>query len=332
MSYTDRIDAALAAITQHNEAVGDGKPGFVNSEEFIQCVKASGGTSEDRLASLMHEDILACMPAGPSGVKPRVLAKEIADIFRTKSGAANDEKRLISGKKADRMSPRELVEAFDPEDYGNSVGVRLSSISKGEKFIVYKNARIVDVDTTFKLLMEIKAGYQGRDEVDCNNDIKKVYRIGELPENYADENPLYHDRPLRPDGTCDQTGRSWEGVALSVRQLVRIALDEGQLNGGTITLEQAHDTIDDVMQKDALKNLRMRYRKAAIKFDELAQTGDLPTLKIPLGGSNESTNPFVDGKQVVWGQDPALPNAYVNNQSPRRGGGGTLSGHIAPKR
>jgi hypothetical protein len=310
MSYNDRIDAALAAIKEHNEAVGgEGKAGYLSPDEFIQCVKASGGTSEERLSALSHEDLLACMPASPNGVKPRVLAKEIADIFRSKSAASEtDEKRPISGKKADKMTPRELVEAFDPEDYSNAVGVRLATISKGEKFIVYSNGRIVDGDSTFKLLLEIKSGYPGRDDVDVNGVIKKTYRIGELPENYADENPLYRDRPLRPDGTCDQSGRSWEGVDLSVRQLIRVAMDEGELR---VTHEIAHDTLDIVMETDALKKLRSRYRKAAIKFDELAKTGNLPTLKIPLGGGSEGTNPFSGGKQVVWGQSPVAANAYI---------------------
>jgi len=313
MSYNDRIEAALAAIKQHNEAVGEGKLGYLSPDDFIQCVKASGGTSEERLSALSHEDLLACMPASPNGVKPRVLAKEIADIFRNKSSASKaDDKRPVSGKKAEKMTPRELVEAFDPEDYSNPVGVRLATVSKGEKFIVYSDGRIVDVDTTFKLLMEIKGGYPGRDDVDVAGAIKKTYRIGELPENYADENPLYRDRPLRPDGTCDQTGRSWEGVDLSVRQLIRVAMDEGELR---VTHEIAHDTLDAVMEAVALKKLRSRYRKAAIKFDELVKTGDLPTLKIPLEGGNEIANPFSGGKQVVWGQSPVLPNAYISNQS-----------------
>jgi hypothetical protein len=224
------------------------------------------------------------------------------------------------------MTPRELVEAFDPEDYSNPVGQRLAAVSKGEKFIVYSDARLVDVETTFKLLNEIKSGYPGRDDVDVNGAIKKVYRLGELPENYADENPLYRDRPLRPDGTCDQTGRSWEGIDLSVRQFVRVAMDEGELK---VTHELAHDTLDIVMEKDALKKLRQRYRKAAIKFDELAKTGDLPTLKIPLGGGSEGKNPFSGGKQVIWEQNPALPNTYVTNNWPRvQRPGGTYTTNI----
>lgn len=311
MSYNDRIDAALAAIKEHNEAIGgENKSGYLNSDYFIQCVKASGGTSEDRLSALSHEDLLACMPASDNGVKPRVLAKEIADIFRNKS--KKEVTRPISGNKAERMTPRELVEAFDPEDYSNAVGNRLSLISNGEKFIVYLHGRTIDVETTFKLLSEIKSGYSGRVDIDVGGTIKKVYRLGELPENYADENPLYKNRPLRPDGTCDQTGRSWEGVELSIRQLIRLAIDEKELQ---VTHAIAHDVLDFVMglnQDDTLRVLRSRYRKAAIKFDELAAIGSLPMLKIPLNNCANVAGPFADGKQVAWSLNPGLPNAYLS--------------------
>jgi hypothetical protein len=348
VTYQDKVDAALAVVNEHNEALGHGRtategtpgrsvdsknlPGFVNPDEFISCVKASGGTSADRLAALSHEDILECLPTipGPGGaqVKPRILAKAIAQVFRAKDSddpaAPNNEekKRPVSAKKADRMTPRELVEAFDPEDFNSPVGVRLATISRGEPFIVFDGGRAVNVETTLKLLLEVKQGYKGREDVDVGGAIKKVYRLGELPENYADENPLYRGRPLRPDGTCDQTGRSWEGVDLNVRQLVRVAMDEGELH---VTHEQAHNILDMVMEPNAFDKLRKRYRKSAIKFDELAKTGDLPTLKIELGGS-EGNGPFAEGKRVVWAQAPNM-NAYLNRQQR----GGTFTSNIAKR-
>ena len=317
MSHNDRIEAAQNAISQHNEAVGEGNPGVVNAEAFIQCVKATGGTSEDRLSALSHEDLLACLPeivAGAVSVKPRILAKEIAGIFRTKrddlSQLDNTLSRPVSAKKAERMTPRELVESFDPEDSNNSVGKRLMEIGvcqgQIQKFIVYSSARIVDVENTYKILMEIKAGFPGRDDIDVNGCVKKVYRLGELPENYTDENPLYRNRPLRPDGTCDQLGRSWEGVELSIRQFIRVAMDVGEL---TIGREIAHNLLDAALEPDTLKILQKRYRKAAIKYDELNKTGNLPTLKIALGYN--PTGILNGGKKVVF-SDVSYHNGPTN--------------------
>lgn len=329
MSYNDRIEAAQAVINEHNEAIGgSSQPGYVDPAKLISCIKATGGTSEDRLAQLSHEDILACLPDIPTptgGVKPRILAKAIAAVFRNKEEKESDpaeriDRRPVSAKKAERMTPRELVEAFDPEDFASPVGVRLKEISRGEPFVVYDSGRAVDVETTLKLLLEVKQGYKGREDMDVKGGVKKVYRLGELPENYADENPLYRGRPLRPDGTCDQTGRSWEGVPLEIRQLVRVAMDTGEL---AVSHEQAHNTLDLVMESDALAKLRKRYRKATVQFETLSKTGDLPTLKIELG-VGEGGSPFPDGKRVVWAQNPGVPNAYQN----KRPFGGTMSHHV----
>jgi hypothetical protein len=309
MSFQERIDAALAIIKEHNDALGQDSSHVVDGEKVIACIKASGGTSEDRLASLSHEDILECLPAvkmpGESGgfnVKPRILAKAIAGVFRSKGDTAQpDAARPVSAKKAERMTPAELVASFDPEDANNAVGERLAKMSKGHPFVVYLSGRTVDTTTTLKLLLEIRQGYEGRADVDVpGRGSVKVYKLGELPENFADENPLYRGRPLRPDGTCDQTGRSWEGVPLEVRQLVRVAIDVNELK---VSHETAHDLLDTVMADKAMEKVRRRYRKASVRFDELAGIGDLPKLKIALGapvGGSERKGPFDGGRQVQW--------------------------------
>ncbi len=295
MSYNDRIDAACVLVAQHNEAVGgEERPGYLHSDPFFECIKASGGTSEERLKKLSHEDILACMPTPQAGPKPKVLAMEIAEVFRNKP--QQEEKRPVSSLRVERMTYRELVEAFEPEDFNNAVSKRLLDISKDNKFIVYSDGRTVDVNSTLTLLNEIRGGYAGRENYEVNGSIKKVYKIGELPDNFADENPIYHGRPLRPDGSCDQLGRSWAGVDLRVRQFIYLAINSGEL---TISHEVAHSIMDIALQPAAFNMLRSRYRRTAIIFDASEKVGKLPVLKIALGGS-ESNRPFENGKKVAW--------------------------------
>ena len=310
MSLQDKFESALAVLREHNEAVGGpDKPGYVDSEKFIVTLKATGATTEERLKGLRYEDILEYLPS-TNGVKPLLLAKAIAAVFRDRDEpAVQNAPRPVSAKKADKMTPRELVESFDPENPQNAVGKILSAMSKGEPWIVYSTGRIHDVEASLTLLLEVKQGYKGRTDYTVNGAIKPVFRIGELPDNYADENPLYKNRPLRPDGTCDQLGRSWEGVPLEVRQLVRIAVETKEIE---VTIDHAHTILDISLTDEAMKKLRNRYRKASVKFDDLAQTGNLPKLKIALGAAaatpqKEVKSPFEDGKKVVWAA-PALPN------------------------
>ena len=310
MTTQEMHNAALNLIEEHNQAIGgEGKPGFVPGEDFIAKIKLIGGTTPEDLKSLSYEQVSKCMPEY-EGLRPEALAKKIARIWRGKEEVPTS--RPISSKHADRMTLEELIEHFasDPADYDSPVGERLRKASKGQSFIVYSSGRSVDIEATKKLLRELKDGYPARDHYNS----KAVYAVGNLPDNYAEENPLYINRPLRPDGTCDQLNRSWEGVNKSIRQFIRVALNENELNvtseGGR---DRAHDILDKALAENAMQKLRERYPMAAIKFDALEKTNSLPNLLIPLNGSDiQKKGTIAIGSQVVWTHDPKSMNYRAN--------------------
>lgn len=303
MSVEELFDAVIALLEQHNKAVGDF--GKVDTTEFILAVKASGTTTPETLKSLSHEQILDCLPvaklANGKEIKPTVLAKSIAKIWR--AGINDGEESLattpsvVSEKKASKMTLPELVACFDPEDFTNAVGKRLSEISKCQAFIVYDSGRSVNVQATCYLLSEIKKGFEGRKVYEG----KEVFKIGDLPCNYAEENPLYPGRPLRPDGTCDQTNRSWEGVPKNVRQLIFLAVKSKEIEvnspGG---IDRANNVLDLAMSSTAFTSIKARYFKAGIEFDRLEKLGQLPPLLIPLKIEGQK-NPFGGGIKVQRG-------------------------------
>lgn len=306
--YQDKLDSAVSIINEHNAALGDFSPNRIDSEKFINCLKLSGATSEDRLKKLSYEDILECLPdvfiegLTPKKLKPVLIAKDIAKIFREKEEANTEEKRPVSKVKADRLTIPELIAALDPEDLSSPVTERLRKISRNQKFIVYSQGRTIDVETTKKLLDEIKQGFSGRDSIEVNGKFFKVYNIGELPEAYAEENPLYHNRPLRPDGTCDQLNRSWEGVPFQVRQFIYLGVESKEI---AVSREKAHDILDLVVSNNfekIMKTLRQRYTKTSLLFDEKEKTGKLPSLKITLSfnSSNDKIKPLDNGAIVKW--------------------------------
>ena len=196
------------------------------------------------------------------------------------------------------MTPAELVAAYDPEEPSNAVGRRLNTMANNEPFVVFESGRVVDTITTLKLLLEIKQSrLAGRERIEVNGDIRRVYKIGQLPDLMIEEDPLYPGRPLRPDGTCDQTGRSWAGISMEVRQLIRLAVETNELD---VSIESAHNVMDLIMKgEDAAKRLRARYQKAAIKFDELNKCGNLPKLIMSVG-QNKRTG-LGDGTRVIFG-------------------------------
>lgn len=293
MAYQERLDSAHQVLTEHNEAVGgEGNRGYVNPDDFVACIKASGGTNEERLKKFSYEELLTCMPDGD--IKPVVLAKQIAGIFR---GKPSEHAKPISAKRASVMQPSELVESYDPEDPKGPVAKRLADLSRGQRFVVF-DGQVVDHESTTKLLLEVKAGHDGRDRYKLNGKFVPVYKVGDMPPNMVEENPFYKGRALRPDGTCDQTNRSWDGVDFKVRQLVRLIVLHHSVSYDT---EGANDLMDKVMAAGdgAFEVLSDRYPKASEEFGKLEESGDLPRLKVPL--KKEGQGPFSGGTQVICG-------------------------------
>jgi hypothetical protein len=310
-SYQDRVSAVESLIDEHNKMISADMAsvsavdvyGHVRFAMFVSQVRMMGGTSVERLADLSHEDISECLvnamgsvPANVSVPTPRILAKAIAAIFRgggDKDGKSESSGEYVSVKRAEKMSVAELLAALDPADVSTAVAKRLRVLSKGDKFIVFSSGRVVDIATSAKLLLEIRSGYPGRSEIRVNDRPVKVYALGELPDSFAEENPLYPGRPLRPDGTCDQLNRSWEGVAMEVRQLIRVAIDVGELR---VSHETAHTIMDIALSADAMNKLRERYSRASVSFDGLAALGDMPKLRVKLAQGGVS--PFAGGRKV----------------------------------
>ena len=285
-------DGALQIIQEHNqnlaEEVSPSTPGYVDPDKFVQCIKTSGGTSEDRLRKFRWEDILNCLPE-TNGVKPTILAKEIAALFRGNSESKTEsvEPRPVSKSKASKMTLRELVEHYDPAE-PNSVAKRLDEISRGEPFVVFSDGRQVNIDATFKLLQEVKDGYPGRDIYEG----KKVHVVGFIPDNDVDENPIYRGRPLRPDGTCDQLNRSWDGIPKDVRQFIAFALNHPSGPDVRGDRDKAWELFDLALA--GMRELRKRYANVAVDFDEAAKRNELPHLLISLG------QPALERKKKPW--------------------------------
>lgn len=301
--------AAEAVIEQHNASAGDA--GKVDAKEFIACVQMSGASTPESLKSFSHEQILEYLPVfkvGSKEVKPFVLAKNIAKAWRVDAntpaveGKAGDWQlhkigSVVSEKKAGKMSLLELIVSLDPEESTSPVAKRLKEMSKGQKFIVFSSGRTILVDATLELLKELKQGYTSRDQYKG----KETYAIGDLPDNYAEENPLYPGRPLRPDGTCDQTNRSWAGIPKNVRQLIRLALSTKEIDVNSPGGHARANDVLDLVTGNGFEKLGERFFKAKIQFDRVEKIGGLPNLLIPLGKPvGVGANPFDQGEKVVW--------------------------------
>lgn len=277
MSYSEKIALAQKLIEEHNAALEQSDDKIVFTD-FEKKLKKLGGTTEDALKECTWEDL---QDAGLG----RILARKVAQIFRSES---KPDPKYVSAKQAAQMHPLYLLQAYSPLDPSSAVAKRLNEMSRGQKFVVFNTGTEVNAEASNRLLEEIMRGFPARDEYELNGRFVRTFAIGEGVGEFVDENPLYPGRPLRPDGTCDQTNRSWAGVPISIRQLVYLAIGKKGTN-----IETAHNTMDLIMGPDAEKKLRTRYSKIAIELDELIASGNAPTLKIKLGANPSRTNdPF----------------------------------------
>ena len=281
--YDQKIQSSREAVESHNSNVSE----KIKFEDFLDKLQKLGGTSEEALATCSFEDLESC------GL-PRILAKMISKKFRKKDESGSNKSSYVSAKKAEAMTSQELVERYNPRDVKNAVGQRLKGLSNGKRCIVFNIDGTVNVEESVKMLNALSDGYDELDTVTCAGSVLQVYKVGDKLDFFADIDPI-NNKPLRPDGTCQMTGRSWGKVSQKVRQMINIAhrvTQELKIDN----IDDIHDIIDIAEKDGAEQHFRLRYRKASLRFDEMEKMGGLPVLKVRLGSSRsidrKENNPF----------------------------------------
>lgn len=290
--YETMLNSAVALIEKHNENLSKTGVEFeglkLDIENFKKSLIMLGATTQERCASLSYEDILDCLKfvdvkheLDSTTVKPKLLAKDIAKIFRGKQETTEVVDTSPSSKKVKNLTKKQLVSLYDPKnlDETDSVNKRLLELSKNQAFLVFNKDGSVNVDISTKLLEELTSGYQSRQFFNTPDDIYQVYKLGEYEAFMADENPMYPNRPLRPDGTCDQTGRSYDGISLDVRQFMRLLIQSHHFDG---TLGNINNILDVAVGTDAFSKLSKTYPQVYLTFKKLEKDNQLPKLKISL--------------------------------------------------
>ncbi|OQA04430.1 MAG: hypothetical protein BWY68_00324 [bacterium ADurb.Bin400] len=172
MSYQDKITRALVVIEEHYAEVCQD----FDSDSFLNKLRKDGGTSEETLRQFTWEDL-------QSYGLPKVLARRVAEMFR-ETDTTKQRPAFVSANKAERMTPAELVAAYDPRDPSNAVGTRLSGMVNNQPCIVFTDNGQVDAENSLTLVNELRDGFPPRDILLVSGHPRKVYRIGERPTSW----------------------------------------------------------------------------------------------------------------------------------------------------
>jgi hypothetical protein len=293
MSYDTQIAAARQIISAHNNTISDDAK--IDFDAFLACLQKAGGTTEQALLSVTFEDLEDC------GL-PRILARSIAQTFRGKGdGSGGGATGFVSERKAYGMTVRELLERYEPAEPDTPVAKRLKTVCKGHPCIVFTDEGFVDVERSEAVVMDLKNGFSPQQTVLNGKGIPvRLRNIGDLPDRFFAENPIYPGRALRTGERCDQCHRSWQGVPMEVRQLVRLAVEKNEVDISTIA--DVIDLIDLVSGAQiSFADLAQRFPQAAMDFDKRKKNNSLPTLQIVTGDfrcdeTTRQNNPFGAGQ------------------------------------
>ncbi len=285
MTYEEKIKAAKDVLSTYNSKQSE-EGNRIEPEKFETDLAAAGGVDETTLGLFSWEDLMDLgIPEGSEKKMPKVIAKSIANIFRSKEEESIHKPGRISSIAAERKDTKELLEAYDPRDADAPVGRELAKRSKGKPFIVFNPDNTVDVTNSLLLFEEIRDGFEGRTIHVVEGKPQRVYKVGHRPDTLVDQNPLYPEEVLYRDGICGQTNRSWKAVSLKARAIIYLAVTRTKeivIN----QLKDAHDVMDLVVGADAENKINNRCPQAAILYGDLEKQGSLPSLKLMIDGSN----------------------------------------------
>lgn len=276
MTYQTKLARARAIL----EAVNASSEVKVDIVAFEKKLQELGAVNDETLVEASWEDLQVC------GL-PKLIAKQIANEFRTKEKSENH----VSAKKANSMSFEELFSAYDPDPVvgPSEVTKKLLEISKGKRCVIFLDSGKVDAAASTTML---QMNLRGLPEVATHrlsdDRVVPVYKVGERPVAQEFEvNPVFHNEVLR-SGVCSQTLRSWEPVSHRTRQLVYLAVTRThELRAQSVT--DAHSILDYITAGEG--TLSLRTPKAVLLLKELEQRNEAPRL-CTCASVTRSNHPF----------------------------------------
>lgn len=287
MSYESKVQAARTLLEQHNTNVSDDNH-KVDIDGFFNKLAAAGGTTEDALSEATWEDI-------ENAGLPRLLARKVAGIFREKPKEESQETGYVSKKKAESMSLRELLVAYDKKEPDNPVGDVLARKSKGARILVFVDGQL-DIDASIDELVAVRDGHQDRARVKVGTQWVSTFAVGDSPDCWFDVNPLFPTEALRPGDKCSRTGESWKNIPIEIRQFVLLAVrDTRELT--KLTVADARRLIRSIKSDDGYIDLFGDYPETTQLFGQMKAKGELPSLKMSnakfnVNGSGKRQDPF----------------------------------------
>lgn len=303
------INKLTEMLNKHNDALPKGVE-KVDTKALIDRVIREGGTSLEGLRSFEKKDFIdfgfpraiasqAAQELQPASKKEDLKSskKTTKQITGRAADAATGLQRITLVSDADAVRTMTASELFDRYDASNPglVGDEIKSRSNNQPCVVFADATGTKIhrEASAQRLQDIIDGVPVSDFVTIDDEPMIPLRVGERPNTFFAENPLYPNSPLRmPGEVCHVTNESWKDVPHDVRVLLAVAVNRGELRVGEA--ESSRAIILAAKGDDAMTVLKQRYPRSAAALREMTPA-ERPTLQIrrnhaPAGGGTR--DPF----------------------------------------
>ena len=270
MSLTARLGAVKAILQEFFSSSGQED----NSEHMIADLRKAGAVNESFAAEMTIEDVLQAVSV------PTPVARKIVKALGNDKTEAEKQIVVVCDDPvtmALRMSNRQLVEAFDPDEADSPVAQRLIQKVGTNPFIVWDDdhGKIL-IDSSVECLEDIIGNYPKRDSMVVDGVTRPVLPIGIRPNIYADENPVVPCEILRRDGTSAKNVE-WGSIDIEIRKLLRVALADTK----ELVVPNEYQCWKEVTGK-SLEEIGRMYPAAFLRYKELRSANTEPKLRIGL--------------------------------------------------
>ena len=188
----------------------------------------------------------------------------------------------------------QLLEDYDPKNIHSPITITLKKRYGDTPVIVFKpDSVIVDIETTANYIADLDTGYAEEDVIESEGKLVKIYKVGEMPNQTVDEDPLFEGSPLK-NGRSIVNRVNWNKVSKEARQFIRIAIEMNEIN--TDNKREVRETLKDAVE--GIDKLAEIYPEVDLEYRERKTKQELPNLVMSLedATAERTQNPFNIGR------------------------------------
>jgi hypothetical protein len=281
-THSELMEAAELLLSRHNEHVGT--EARIDVEQFRKVITAAGGTTPEALAEIEVSDLASVENL------PALIARAVVSTLRGQStdagDGASDEPKAITEEQCREADESWLLGRYDWDRPSSFVVAELTrrATQHGQpaRFIVIDGDGHIHRQASLRLLRELCDGHDAVETTPVNGAPCEVLLLGEKPDEYHHEHPLFPGRVLR--GQVDEQGRDWvNGLKLETRLVLRLAVGTAELPRPT--RPEVRRIFDRYQGEEGLSRAHEDFPEATVNHGKRKEAGALPTLRLQIGRS-----------------------------------------------